>query len=62
MKVSKQKKELTKGNTLEIRQGLFIMSEPGAFQMPSSNLFLQVQLILNMKKVLLPNYTLDPII
>lgn len=42
MKVSKQKKKPTKGNTLEIRQGLFIMSEPGAFQMPSSNLFFHV--------------------
>lgn len=42
MKVSKQKKNSTKGNTLETRQGLFIMSEPGAFQMPSSNLFFHV--------------------
>ena len=34
--------KLSNGNTQEIRQGLVIMAEPEAFQMPSSNLFSRV--------------------
>lgn len=50
MKVSKQKKKPTEGDTLEMRQGLVIMSEPGAFQIPASNLFFSCLKLIELAK------------